>query len=94
MEIAAIGTMVFSPSTPVAATPLAMVPSQLLPIMPVLPSVQSARTGSPPVRLLYAFARPFSQSTTALADRMSERPPTSTQPSERLVPARSTPTTA
>lgn len=89
-----MGTMVFSPLTPVAATPLAMVPSQLLPIMPVLPSVQSARTRSPPVRSEYAFARPFSQSTTALADWMSERPPTSTQPSERLVPARSTPTTA
>lgn len=47
----AIGTMVFRPRTPVAATPLAMVPSQLLPIMPVRPFDQSAVTGSPPVRV-------------------------------------------
>ena len=38
--MALIGTMVFRPLTPVAATPLAMVPSQLLPIMPVRPLVQ------------------------------------------------------
>lgn len=83
--MALIGTMVFRPLTPVAATPLAMVPSQLLPIMPVLPSVQPALAVTAPVRVVYPRARPFSQSTTALADRTSERPPTSTQPSERLV---------
>ncbi len=74
-----------------AATPLAMVPSQLLPIIPVRPLVQPAVTGVSPVRLVYARARPFSQSITALADWISERPPTSTQPAERLVPVRSTP---
>ncbi|AEY92900.1 hypothetical protein SHJG_7633 [Streptomyces hygroscopicus subsp. jinggangensis 5008] len=51
-EIALIGTIVRRPLTPVAATPLAMVPSQLLPIMPVLPLVQPAVTGVPPVRLV------------------------------------------
>jgi hypothetical protein len=92
--MALIGTTVFRPLTPVAATPLAMVPSQLLPIMPVRPLVQVALAVVAPVRVVYAFARPLSQSTTAFAERMSERPPTSTQPSERLVPARSTPTNA
>lgn len=50
--MALIGTMVFRPLTPVAATPLAMVPSQLLPIMPVRPFVQPARTRVPLVRLV------------------------------------------
>lgn len=47
-----MGTMVFRPLTPVAATPLAMVPSQLLPIMPVLPLVQVALAVAPPVRVV------------------------------------------
>lgn len=50
--MALIGTMVLSPLTPVAATPLAMVPSQLLPIMPVLPFVQLALAVVVPVRLV------------------------------------------
>ncbi len=51
--MAPIGTIVFRPRTPVAATPLAMVPSQLLPIIPVAPVVQPvARAGRVPVRVV------------------------------------------
>jgi hypothetical protein len=53
---------------------------------------QSAEAGVPSAKEAVAF--PFSQSTAALADRMSERPPWSTQPVERPVPAMSTWTTA
>ncbi|GAA3292603.1 hypothetical protein GCM10020295_12330 [Streptomyces cinereospinus] len=50
--MAPIGTMVSRPSTPVAATPLAMVPSQLLPIIPVLPLLQPASAVVVPVRVV------------------------------------------
>jgi hypothetical protein len=50
--MALIGTTVFRPLTPVAATPLAIVPSQLLPIMPVLPLVQLALAAVVPVRVV------------------------------------------
>ena len=63
--MALIGTMVFRPSTPVAATPLAMVPSQLLPIMPVRPLVQVALTAVAPRRRVLGQARPVSQTKTA-----------------------------
>jgi hypothetical protein len=76
----------------VAATPLATVPSQDLPIIPTRPVVQSAVTGVPSAAK--ARARPFSQSITALAPATSSRPPTSSQPVDRLVPDRSTPTKA
>ncbi len=60
--------------------------------MPVAPVVQSASAGAPSAK--DAVALPFSQSTAALTDRTSERPPWSTQPVERPVPAMSTWTTA
>lgn len=83
-----IGTIVSSPWTPVAATPLASAPSYDLPIMPVRPVVQVALTG-PPCGL-NALARPFSQSTTALPPSTSLGPPLTGQPSDLVVPIMST----
>jgi hypothetical protein len=90
--IAEIGTMVSRPRTPVAATALARVPSYDLPIIADLPVVQSATAGLPSAR--YALARPFSQSMTAFPPSTSALPPTSGQPSERVVPSMSTLRTA
>src|SRR3954464_7412242 len=91
--MAEIGTIVSRPGTPVAATPLATEPSQDLPIMPVRPLVQPVATAGAPSAYV-AVARPFSQSITALAPSTSSRPPTSSQPVDRLVPARSAETKA
>ncbi len=83
-----MGTIVLSPSTPVAATPLASVPSYDLPIRAESPFDQPAVTGLPSAST--ASARPLSQSTTAFTERMSDSAPSSTQPVERAVPAMST----
>jgi len=87
-EIAEIGTIVARPGTPVAATPLAIEPSQDLPIIPTLPVLQPAEAADPSARK--PAARPFSQSMAALTARISSRPPTSAHPVDRLVPAAST----
>ena len=71
-----------------------MVPSHDLPIMPTLPLDQYAAVVVVPVTEVYPVRAPFSQSITDFADVTSEGPPTSTQPCDRLVPARSTSTTA
>src|ERR1044071_8478745 len=90
--MAEMGTMVASPSTPVAATALAMVPSHDLPIIPTLPVAQLAVTSTPAG--VWAVVRPLSQSMTALAPLTSSGPPTSSQPLDLLVPARSAATKA
>jgi hypothetical protein len=86
--MAEMGTIVSSPSTPVAATPLATEPSHDLPIMPTLPEVQPAFAALPSAYV--PWPRPFSQSMTALTPSISSRPPTSPQPVDRLVPLKST----
>lgn len=90
--IAAMGTIVSRPSTPVAATALARVPSYDLPIIAALPVVQSATAGLPSAR--NALALPFSQSMTALPPSTSALPPMSGQPSDLVVPSMSTLRTA
>ena len=79
--------MVSRPSTPVAAAPLASVPSYDLPISAEEPLVQSATTALPSAST--ASARPFSQSTTDLIQRMSQAAHSSTHQVDRLVPAMS-----
>ena len=83
-QIAEIGTIVFSPLTPVVATMLGSVPLYETPIMALLPVLQVASTGFP--ARSYAVPRPASQSIVALADSISARSPVVGQPSESLVP--------
>src|SRR4051812_22863503 len=58
------------------------------------PDDQSADTSSSEVRLVYAFARPASQSTTDFAAWISSGPPAVGHPSESPVPGDSAWTTA
>src|SRR5919198_5658520 len=62
--------------------------------MPTLPVVQVAVARVEPVRVVYAGARPLSQSITALAASVSFRPPDVGHPSEWPVPGDSACTTA
>jgi len=50
--------------------------------MPTLPLVQVGTTGVSPLRVVYACARPSSQSITAFAASVSFVPPEVGQPSE------------
>src|SRR5687767_9032084 len=84
--IAAIGTIVFNPSTPVEATPWVMLPSHDLPIIAAAPVDHEAGTAEPPETAEYPVARPFSQSITALPDATSDRPPVSMHPVDRDEP--------
>src|SRR6185312_6322874 len=86
--------MASRPSTPVLATPMGSVPLYDVPIMPTLPVVQSAETSVERSVLVYAVARPFSQSITALPASDSLRPPEVGHPSDQPLPKPSACTTA
>ena len=84
-----------SPSTPVTAAASGIVPLYDVPVMPTLPVDQPvATTSSGPSTVVYPFARPFSQSMTALGPSCSGASPTVGHPSERPVPGASEWTTA
>ena len=83
-----------SPSTPVVAHAIGNVPLYDVPVMPTLPVHQVAVTSSPPTGAVKPFARPLSQSTTALGASDSFSPPIVGQPCERPVPGEQECTTA
>jgi hypothetical protein len=83
--MAEIGTMVVRPSTPVAATPLASVPSYDLPISADFPLCQDGTMVWVPAWFL-PTARLLSQSTTDFTPAMSPGPPCMGHPVEFDVP--------
>ncbi len=83
-----------SPCTPVTAAASGIVPLYEVPVMPTLPVDHRAVISSLPSIVRYPFARPFSQSITALGASDSSSPPTVGQPCERPVPGASEWTTA
>ncbi len=84
-----------SPFTPVVAAATGSVPLYDVPVMPTLPVDQRvATTSSAPSIVVNPFARPFSQSMTALGASSSGAPPTVGHPCERPVPGASEWTTA
>src|ERR1019366_10237577 len=82
------------PGTPVTAAASGSVPSYDVPVMPTLPVDQSALTSSLPVSVVNPFARPLSQSITALGASRSGASPTVGQPWEGPAPGASECTTA
>src|SRR4051812_19420641 len=83
-----------SPFTPVVAAASGSVPLYEVPVMPTLPVDQSAFTSVVPSMVANPFARPLSQSMTALGASDSLGAPTLGQPCERPVPGDSEWTTA
>src|SRR5512141_2992084 len=84
-----------SPCTPVVAAATGIVPLYDVPVMPTLPVDHAvADTSSFPSIVVKPFARPFSQSITALGASHSGGPPTVTQPCDSPVPGASECTTA
>src|SRR5687768_6695514 len=81
------------PSTPVVAAATGSVPLYDVPVIPTLPVVHVAATGSLPSTVVKPFARPFSQSMTAFGASDSLGPPTVGHPSDMPVPGDSECTT-
>src|SRR5687767_9399720 len=83
-----------SPATPVVAAASGRVPLYDVPVIPTLPVVQVATTGSSPSTDVNPRARPFSQSMTAFGASDSLLPPTVGHPCDSPVPGDSECTTA
>src|SRR5688572_33235749 len=81
-------------STFVVAVATGRVPLYEVPVIPTLPVDQEARTSSWPSTVVKPFARPFSQSITALGASDSFAPPTVGHPCDSPVPGDSECTTA
>ena len=86
MQIPASGIIVFNPSTPVAATPIHMVPRYDFADMATLPVHQSAFISMLSFLLVNALHLPFSQSITALKAITSSLDPVRVNPSDVFVP--------
>src|SRR3954454_13947228 len=85
--MAEIGTIASRPWTPVVAATSGIVPFYDVSIMPTLPVAHVGSGASVlPSGVVYAFARPFSQSMIAVAPSFSLRPPDVGQPVDQPVP--------